>query len=128
MEHLLKRESSLENENCIDCKDATPLSSEEIASLSQSLENGWNVMDGHCLKRCFKFQTFQEALEFANRVGEISEEEDHHPTITIGWGFAEVQLYTHSINALSRNDFILASKISRIVRQTYIHDRYVDTD
>ena len=128
MEHLKEGTSSLEQESCSTCKGETLLSAEQVSELSGILEGGWDVVDGHHLRRQFKFRTFQEALEFANRVGDVSEEEDHHPTITVGWGQADVIIYTHALDGLSRSDFILASKISRIVRQTYVRDRYVETD
>ena len=128
MEHLKDKESKLEGENCATCKGETLLSTEEIESLNKALESGWKVINGHHLRRRFKFRTFQEALEFANRVGDVSEEQGHHPTITVGWGQADVEIYTHALDGLSRSDFILASKISRIVRQTYVRDRYVATD
>ena len=120
MRHLEGAESSsLVTERCISCEHAIRLSSDEINELKKSIEGGWTVVDEHHLKRVFKFRTFLEALEFTNRVGEIAEEEGHHPVITVGWGKAEVMIYTHALNGLSRSDFILAAKISSIVLQTY---------
>ena len=128
MKHLKDEESFLVNENCVSCDVATPLAPDEIGELSELLEGGWNVVDGHHLSRTYRFPAFQEALDFANRVGEIAEEEEHHPTITVGWGMAEVVIFTRTINGLSRNDFILASKISQIVRQAYERHSYEATD
>jgi pterin-4a-carbinolamine dehydratase len=62
----------------------------------------------------YKFKNFAEALSFVNRVGEIAEKEGHHPDINFGWGYVTITLQTHSINGLSRNDFILAVKINEI--------------
>ena len=49
--------------------------------------------------------------KFVNIVGEISENESHHPDISFGWGYANIKIYTHAVEGLSENDFILASKI-----------------
>ena len=128
MKHLEGAESSLVQEQCIPCEKSTLLSTNEVSTLLQAIERGWSVVDGHHLKRRFKFRTFQEALEFTNRVGAIAEVENHHPIITVGWGQADVVIYTHTLDGLSRNDFILASKISSIVRQTYQRNDYPATD
>ena len=50
-----------------------------------------------------------------NKVGEISEQEGHHPDILFGWGYAKISITTHAIEGLSENDFILAAKIDRII-------------
>jgi len=64
------------------------------------------------LYRAFKFEDFQAAMEFVQNVGEIAEQEDHHPDIEFGWGYANILIYTHKINGLHENDFILAAKIN----------------
>lgn len=74
----------------------------------------WDIVDFHELKRRFKFKNFAEALAFVNKVGALAESESHHPTITFGWGYAEITLFTHAVDGLSENDFILAAKIDRL--------------
>ncbi len=97
---------------CVPCQGGVPpLKGEELKSWFEKLGNGWEVVEEHHLKKRFKFPDFEVALTFVNRVGETTEEAGHHPEITFGWGFAEVQIYTHKINGLHKNDFILASKI-----------------
>ncbi len=128
MRHLERAESSLVAERCILCEKAVRLTPEEIDYLAQSIEGGWSVVDNHHLTRVFKFRTFLEALEFTNRVGAIAEDEGHHPIITVGWGKAEVTIYTYKLDGLSRNDFILAAKISSVVLQTYERNDYPATD
>ncbi len=67
------------------------------------------------MKRRFKFKNFAEALAFVNRVGALAEAENHHPSIRFGWGFAEITAFTHVIDGLSENDFILAAKIDALL-------------
>ena len=76
----------------------------------------WKVEDGKKIKREFKFEDFKSALAFVNKIGEIAEEEGHHPDIELGWGRVGVELSTHAIGGLSTNDFILAAKIDKLPR------------
>ena len=65
------------------------------------------------LEKNFKFKNFLESQKFINKVGEISEQEGHHPDILFGWGYAKISITTHAIEGLSENDFILAAKIDQ---------------
>ena len=67
----------------------------------------------HLYKK-YEFKNFLESQIFINRVGEISENEGHHPDILFGWGYAEIKITTHAIEGLSENDFILAAKIDQL--------------
>jgi 4a-hydroxytetrahydrobiopterin dehydratase len=73
----------------------------------------WSLRDGH-LWRSFRFKNFIEAIGFVNSVAKIAEEEQHHPNISIRYNKVELDLWTHAINGLSENDFILAAKINRL--------------
>ena len=66
----------------------------------------------------YRFPDFRQALAFVNRVGELAEEEGHHPDIELGWGRVKLTLWTHSIGGLSENDFILAAKNGAEVSDT----------
>mgnify|MGYP001466049182 CR=1 FL=1 len=61
----------------------------------------------------FKFKDFEESQNFVNKVGNLAEEENHHPDISFGWGYAKINITTHAIEGLSENDFILAAKIDQ---------------
>ena len=85
----------------------------EIARLLPEL-NGWTVVNGHHLKKSYGFKDFREAQTFVSRVGELAEEQGHHPDICFGWGKAEISIWTHKIDGLTESDFILASKIDQL--------------
>lgn len=71
----------------------------------------WDLLDQETkLQRQFKFDNFVDAMHFAARVGELAEQEGHHPDITFGWGYCTVLFYTHKIKGLHENDFIMAAK------------------
>jgi 4a-hydroxytetrahydrobiopterin dehydratase len=106
--------SGLAQKECVPCRGGVPpLSGEEIAKLLPEL-NGWEVVNEHHLKKSYPFTNFREALAFVNRVGELAEEQGHHPDITFGWGHAEILIWTHKIGGLTESDFILAAKIDRL--------------
>jgi 4a-hydroxytetrahydrobiopterin dehydratase len=88
------------------------LSSEEIEDSLKEL-NDWKV-EGKFLRKSFKFENFAESLEFINKVGEIAESADHHPDITFGWGYADIELTTHDTGGLTHNDFDIGKKIDEI--------------
>ncbi len=89
------------------------LTEEEIENSLKEL-NGWNVEEKF-LRKKFKFENFAEALEFVNKVGEIAENADHHPDITFGWGYADIELTTHDTGGLTHNDFDVAKEIDSIL-------------
>ena len=103
----------LANKKCVPCEGGVPpLSQDQIDSNLQSI-NGWE-QDGIKIKKMFKFKNFKDALAFVNRVGDIAESERHHPDIYLGYGKAEITIWTHAVNGLTENDFILAAKIEAI--------------
>jgi 4a-hydroxytetrahydrobiopterin dehydratase len=103
--------NDLSSRQCVPCRGGVPpLTSEEIAPLHSQL-SGWAVVSDHHLKKDYRFKDFKEALAFVNRVGEIAEEQGHHPDICFGWGKVEVTIWTHKIDGLTESDFILAAKI-----------------
>jgi len=106
--------SDLASKTCVPCRGGTPpLKGEELDDLRRQIP-GWEVVEEHHLRRRFRFKNFREALNFVNRVGELAEEQGHHPDVGFGWGYAEVTVYTHKIDGLTESDFILAAKISEL--------------
>ncbi len=107
--------AGLADKQCVPCKKgAEPLKGEEIRRLSKELAPGWYVAEEHHLEREFKFEDFRQALDFVNEVGELAEEQGHHPDIYLSYGKVKIQLWTHKINGLHENDFIMAAKIDAL--------------
>lgn len=104
-------QTQLTSKKCHSCsEDEQPLKGEPLAKLRRELDGDWKVIGEHHLEKEYKFKDFKEALDFTNRVGAIAEKEGHHPDIFLGWGKVTLDLWTHNINGLSENDFILAAK------------------
>lgn len=76
--------------------------------------DGCEVVREHHLLKAYTFKDFREALAFVNRIGQLAEEQGHHPDICFGWGRAEVTIFTHKIDGLTESDFILAAKIDTL--------------
>ena len=107
--------SDLLNKKCVPCEGGvTPFDISEIHKYQKKLNN-WDIIKNekniYFLEKKFNFKNFLESQKFVNDVGKISEEEGHHPEISFGWGYAKINITTHSIEGLSENDFILAAKI-----------------
>lgn len=98
---------------CEACRaDAPKVSDEELKQLLGKIPD-WNieVRDNVMqLEKIFSFEDFVSALAFSNRVGEIAEQEGHHPAILTEWGKVTVTWWSHKIKGLHRNDFIMAAK------------------
>jgi 4a-hydroxytetrahydrobiopterin dehydratase len=106
----------LAEQSCEPCRGDSPAVPEpEWPALLESLP-GWEIVreDGvPMLTRSYRFGDFVEALEFAGRVGELAEAENHHPRLVVEYGRAAVSWWTHAIGGLHRNDFIMAARTDR---------------
>ena len=98
---------------CTACRGGEPtLTNAQIAELHPQVPD-WQVVERDGIKRlerAFKFDNFVHALAFTNKVGELAEEEGHHPAILTEWGRVTVTWWTHKIKGLHQNDFIMAAK------------------
>ena len=103
----------LTQKKCKPCEGGVPpLTEEQTNDLLKQIPS-WTIKDGHVFKQ-FKFKDFKEAMAFVNKVAGIAEQENHHPDITISYSKVSIEVWTHAINGLSENDFILPAKIDQI--------------
>ena len=104
-------ESSLASERCVPCRGGVPpLAGTQLDELLRELDGGWRVVEEHHLEKEFTFPDFVTALAFTNAVGAIAEREGHHPDIHLAWGRVRITIWTHTIDGLTRSDFVLAAK------------------
>ena len=109
--------STLASEHCQACEQGTPpLSEEEAAGLSADVPE-WQREGNQKLHREFSFANFRDAFGFVARVALVAEAEGHHPDIELGWGRASFDLTTHAASGLTRNDFVMAAKIDRLLQE-----------
>jgi len=91
-----------------------PLSKSEAKKSLSQLESAWRLKDNK-IRREFKFNDFKEVITFVNQVAGLAESANHHPNIHIFYNRVMIELWTHAVKGLSKNDFILASKIEKVV-------------
>jgi 4a-hydroxytetrahydrobiopterin dehydratase len=107
--------SELADRQCVPCRGGVPpMKGEQITEMSSQLPD-WQVVNEHHLQRLYRFKDFRETLDFVNRVGELAEEQGHHPDICFGWGKADITIWTHKIDGLTESDFVLAAKIDKLL-------------
>src|SRR6476660_317326 len=107
--------------NCVACrKDAPRVTDDEIAEFHGQVP-GWEIVeiDGiRRLRRAFSVDDFAQALAFTNKIGELAESEAHHPAVLTEWGSTTVTWWTHKIDGLHRNDFVMAAKTDQLFSDT----------
>ncbi len=105
----------LAKKECVPCKGGVPpLKGEELTKLGEELGNDWQVIDEHHLEKEWEFPDFQTALDFTNKIGELAEQNGHHPDIYLAWGKVKITMWTHKIDGLTESDFVLAAKIDEL--------------
>lgn len=105
----------LTKKKCVQCEGGVPpLRDEEVNMYRKLVHSDWQAKEGKKIVREFKFINFVHALAFVNRISELAENEGHHPDLHVGYGYCTVELWTHAINGLSENDFIVAAKIDEL--------------
>ncbi len=100
----------------------------EAAQARQYLEqlgNGWELArepdskggSHDLLRKIYRFKNFREALAFTNRIGEVAEEQNHHPDLHLAWGRVTIEIWTHKIAGLTESDFIFAAKCEELSKE-----------
>lgn len=106
---------SLSEQHCTPCAGGVEPMPEAAARERLAQLTDWELgEEGRRLRRHWRFRNFVDALAFVNRVGELAEAEGHHPDLKLGYGYVDIELYTHKIGGLHDNDFILAAKIDAL--------------
>ena len=104
--------SNLAAKECVPCRGGVPaLAGEELAGLAADLGGGWKVVEARQLEKEYVFDDFRQALDFTIQVGELAEEQNHHPDIFLAWGKVRVTIWTHKIDGLTESDFVFAAKV-----------------
>ena len=106
---------ALADQRCEACTGSTPaLTPDELREALTELHGLWSVVEGTRLRRDLRFADFGAAFATATRVALLAEEQGHHPDVTVGWGRLRIELTTHAVGGLTRNDVVMAAKIDRV--------------
>ena len=107
--------TDLAKKTCIPCRGGVPpLKGAQLEDLQDKLKNDWKIINEHHLEKEYSFKNFKEALSFTIKVGELAENQGHHPDIFLAWGKVKLTIWTHKIDGLTESDFVLAAKISEV--------------
>ncbi len=106
--------SDLAKKTCIPCKGGVPpMKGAKLGDLLEKLKNDWKIIKEHHLEKEYSFKNFKEALNFTIKVGELAENQGHHPDIFLAWGKVKLTIWTHKIDGLTESDFIFAAKADK---------------
>ncbi len=93
----------------------SPLSETQIIEMKNKIAPSWRVIDGKKLYLKQRTKNFAESLLLANAIGNLAEEINHHPDLTVTYHACEIAITTHDQDhSLTEKDFILAEKIDRL--------------
>lgn len=102
--------NELANKRCVPCRGGVPpLTQDEISPLFAQLDAWVLNAKGH-LEKSYAFKDFRGGFDFIKRVGDMAEEQGHHPDIFLAWGKVTLEVWTHKISGLTESDFIFAAK------------------
>lgn len=117
--------TELAQRECVPCIGGVPpLTDEQIIPLFAQLGPGWRIVERadpkhetvKLLAGNYKLANFAEAMQAAQRIGEMAEEQQHHPDLHIAWGRLRVEIWTHKIGGLTESDFVFAAKCDALMR------------
>lgn len=106
----------LSTSRCLPCEGGVPKLSPEEAKAQLTVLTGWELLSNpDRLKKSWTVKNFMAGMEFFRQVAELAESEGHHPDIhLVGYRNVSIEIWTHAIQGLSMNDFILAARIDQL--------------
>ncbi len=111
--------NTLVQERCVACRADSPrVTEQELKELMPQIPD-WQIIEREGvpqLERTYKLKDFAAALALTQRIGQLAEEQDHHPKLCTEWGKVTVTWWTHAIKGLHRNDLIMAAKSDEVYR------------
>lgn len=113
--------TDLTTQKCAACRaDAPRITEQQKQDLLPQIPE-WTLVEEDSierLRRTYPFKNFMDALAFTNKVGDLAEQENHHPTLLTEWGRVTITWWTHKIKGLHLNDFIAAAKTDQVARRS----------
>lgn len=107
----------LTKQKCVPCEGGIPpFTMQQIEEYQKQLKTKWDVVDGKKIRKEFTFKNFRESITFINKIADIAEAHGHHPDISVFYNKVVIELWTHAINGLFLNDFILAAQIDELIQ------------
>jgi 4a-hydroxytetrahydrobiopterin dehydratase len=106
---------NLGQKKCQPCEGGVPpLDLKEIKELKLHIKDDWEISENKKLIKEYSFVNYRHTMDFVNKVSALAEEEGHHPVMHVFYGRVVIELWTHAIDGLSENDFIMAYKVDKV--------------
>lgn len=107
----------LYEKRCLACEGGVAALSENEAQTHLKKLNDWSLSGDHKkITRTFSFKNYYHTMAFVNATAWISNQENHHPDLSVHYNTCVVEYSTHAIDALSENDFICAAKVDQLFK------------
>jgi 4a-hydroxytetrahydrobiopterin dehydratase len=71
-----------------------------LEKLKDKLSSGWKEVGGKLTKK-YKFDSYGEVLDFVKEVGEVAEEQNHHPEMLVKYQEVIVTIHDHEAGGVS---------------------------
>lgn len=113
---MVAQVEELRQKHCVPWEGGVPaLSRDEAQKFLESIPEWRLSSDGKRIRREWRVEDFECGLEFFEEVGELAEDEGHHPDLHLTeYRNVAIELWTHAVGGLTENDFILAAKIDQL--------------
>jgi 4a-hydroxytetrahydrobiopterin dehydratase len=106
--------TKLTERKCVPCQKGAPaLSEQQQRELGREVPE-WVVVEGARIRREYRFKTYMDGVRWVQLIGQAADGEDHHPDIHVFYRKVLVELWTHTVNGLSENDYIVAAKFDQL--------------
>lgn len=101
---------------CVPCEGGVPKLTPEEAAAQLKEVPGWELLSGpDRIRKSWVVRNFLAGMRFFEKVTEVAEAEGHHPDLhLVGYRTVSIEIWTHAINGLSLNDFILAARLDAL--------------
>jgi 4a-hydroxytetrahydrobiopterin dehydratase len=109
--------SELNRMNCEACREGAPVATPAEIERYKPLIPDWEIVhedDLDKLKRTFAFSGFPQTIQFVNAVADLAEEAGHHPVMLVEFRAVTVRWWSHKIQGLHVNDFVMAAKTDAV--------------
>lgn len=115
-EHTSKTRTELCSTRCVPCEGGVPKMTIEESTAQLKELSGWELLSGpDRIRKSWVVRNFVAGMKFFEKVTELAEAEGHHPDLhLVGYRNVSIEIWTHAINGLSLNDFILAARIDEL--------------
>lgn len=101
---------------CVPCEGGVPRMSMDEIQKQLGATPGWEfAAQPDRIRKSWVVRNFSAGMNFFREVERVAEAEGHHPDLhLVGFRNITIEIWTHAIQGLSINDFILAARIDQL--------------